>query len=237
MKIAIVDDNLGDIEAIEANLEEYSNAYHIEFQIFKFFSAEQFLQTIESTLYDIVFFDIYMEELTGIEAAKVFRKHDNNCKIIFITSSMEFLRAGYSVNASHYLIKPFSVDDFLEAMENCMLTPKYEVANLKVTIDGIERSLDTRKIIYTDFYNRAVRIHLEDEKLVVKANFAEISNILLTDKRFLAIIKGIVLNMDYISQHENDIFIMRNGDKLPINIRNKKKVISDYMNYMFEKRR
>lgn len=111
MKIAIVDDSSLDRDFLKNGLEiifEERNIENIEIQ--EFSSGEELLNYLRenpSDFFHIIFMDIYMEDLTGVETAKAIRKTDEQVKIVFITTSNEFASESYEVRAEDYLIKPF----------------------------------------------------------------------------------------------------------------------------------
>lgn len=111
MKIAIVDDSSLDRDFLKNGLEiifEERNIENLEIQ--EFSSGEELLNYLRenpSDFFHIIFMDIYMEDLTGVETAKAIRKTDEQVKIVFITTSNEFASESYEVRAEDYLIKPF----------------------------------------------------------------------------------------------------------------------------------
>ncbi len=76
----------------------------------RFSSGEDFLGAFTPGKYDLIFLDIYMDGITGMETAKRIRQTDHDCRIIFITISPEFAVESYNVNASFYLLKPIGKD-------------------------------------------------------------------------------------------------------------------------------
>ena len=125
---------------------------------------------------------------------------------------------GYSLSASYYLLKPLSLHqaDFEEAMELCQLKPPYEVMTLSVMADRQKLELPTEKILYIDYQNRMTRIHTAERVIPVSGGFQEVTAALQKDKRFLPCYRGILINMDYISQVDSQTFRLINGEELPI---------------------
>lgn len=82
-----------------------------------FASASQAIKTIISDEIDIVFLDIQMAELNGIEFAKVVPP---SCRIIFITAFEKYALEGFRANALDYLVKPVSYNEFLSAANKAL---------------------------------------------------------------------------------------------------------------------
>lgn len=235
MKIAIIDDIQTDQDFLINKIDNYFTKNKITYHISSYKNAETFLDNFEPSYFDIIFMDIYMDEINGMEAAKHVYRLDKKCKIIFLTTSKEFAIESYSVHAIYYLIKPINDNDFIQAMEFCQLQPRYDVPFLKVTAARIEIKLNTNDILYIDIANRITRIHLINEVINVSGSFKEITEPLLKDSRFINCIRGIIVNMEHINRHTDSFFILDNNDKIPINIRNKKRVEQMYRNYIFER--
>ncbi len=234
MNIAIVEDLLEDRLWLSRKIKSYMNQRHLDYTLHEFIRAEDFVASLPSTSYSIVFMDIYFEGMTGMDAAIQLRQVDRDCKLVFLTCTQDYALQGYSVNASHYLIKPVEAEKFKEAMDNCQISPQYEVPYLDLTANGGPRNLDTGRILYIHLQGRTVHIHTQQQTFTVNSAFSRITEPLLADKRFLLCIQGIMVNMDYISGHEDSVFILKNGERVPFNLRNRKRILQQYRNYVFE---
>ncbi len=234
MNIAIVEDLAQDRERISSCLSLYMAKLGLTYQLYTYENAEEFVEALNTLTFRIVFMDIYLQGMTGMEAAVCLRRRNRDCKLIFLTISTEHCLEGFRVNACHYLIKPFADHDFTEAMGRCNLQPTYDVPYLDVICDGKKLKLNTESIIYMQVQKRNVLIQTMNQALIVNGPFQALTKLLLNDRRFLLCIQGILVNMDHISSQEETVFIVKNGDILPINIRNKRQIIQSYRDYIFD---
>ena len=234
MNIAIVEDLAQDRERVISCLNRYMEELGLTYHLYTYESAEEFVEALNTLTFQIVFMDIYLQGMTGMEAAVCLRRRNRDCKLIFLTISTEHCLEGFQVNACHYLIKPFLDHDFTAAMERCHLQPVYDVPYLDVVCDGRELKLNTEAIIYIQVQKRNVLIQTLNQTLMVNGPFHTLTKPLLNDRRFLLCIQGVLVNMDYISNQEETVFIVKNGDRLPINIRNKRQILQTYRNYIFD---
>ena len=85
--------------------------------ITEFHNGEDFLQHWSADTFDLIVLDIYMEQLTGIEIARVIRETDPNVCLVFATTSNEFASESYEVNACYYLCKPFLKQQVLAMLD------------------------------------------------------------------------------------------------------------------------
>lgn len=218
MQIAIVDDRAEDREELSACLENYMKKHQLDYTLTEFEDGENFLKAAAQVNFQLVFMDIYMENMDGMEAARRLRQKNRLCKIVFLTITEDYARMGYSLSASYYLLKPLSLHqaDFEEAMELCQLKPPYEVMTLSVMAGRQKLELPTEKILYIDYQNRMTRIHTAERVIPVSGGFQEVTAALQKDKRFLPCYRGILINMDYISHVDSQAFRLINGEELPI---------------------
>lgn len=234
LKIATVDD-LPSVRAYLADkLALYLGSRGLKYTLFPFKSGEAFIAALDKEQFDIVFMDIYMEGMTGIEAAGKLRERDMDCRLVFLTTSKDFLQQGYAFNPCHYLLKPASGADFDQAMENCRIPRQVEVPFLSVVSNGLALQIDTAKLLYVDICGRNTTLHLTDRTLAVAGSMIKVTEPLLADRRFLICIQGVLVNMDYIAAVEESVFVLHNSHRLQIALRNKNSIIKQYRAYQFE---
>jgi DNA-binding LytR/AlgR family response regulator len=242
MEIAIVDD-LRDERTIIHGIaykyfEDRKELYDISPNFVEFENGETFLENYTPGKYAIVFLDIYMDEITGIDVAKRIAALDRNCSIIFLTTSDEHQLEGYSVHAVGYIMKP--IMDHLPALYTAMdyASSRLEMdkAGTTVVTDCGELHLYYRNILYIDCIERTVYIHLADKVLKVLGKYGDYQNSFLSDSRFLECYRNVIVNMDYIDTPADYDFILKSGEKLPISRRKKAAVMGSYMMYFIKKR-
>lgn len=235
MNIAIVDDRTTDREEVSACLKEYMDRHHLSYTLFLYESGEEFLRDFVPGHFQIVFMDIYMDGMDGIETAKKMRQTDRRCKLIFLTVTEDFARAGYSVSAIYYLVKPVNthMDEFCEAMNLCQSKPVFEVPALTIQFGGRTMQLPTEDILYIDFQSRCTRIHTASHVIPVDGGFLEVTSDLEKDRRFLQCFRSIVVNMDYIKDTKGSAFLLNNGEEIPMTIRNTKQLQNTWKEYVF----
>ena len=122
LRIAICDDDRDDLERIKTSISNYHNEKSIDINIYSFLSAEELLK--KNDKYDIIFLDIEMEKINGIEAAQRIRELNMLVPIVYITSYSRYWRSAYKVHAFDFISKPFVnndiyavLDDFIESVK------------------------------------------------------------------------------------------------------------------------
>ena len=237
IKIGIVDDLLSDRLLLINKIRSYMEVHGLIYHCYEYESAEDFLKNYRSMDFDIVFMDIYMKELSGIDAAAELRSYDRDCKLVFLTTSQEHIWQAVSFGICHYITKPIDDDNFQLAMKNSCVIPDHDVPVLSVISSGQSLHLDTSKILYIDRVGRSVMVHMTQKNLLVNGSFSNVTNPLIKDKRFLLCIQSTLINMDRVEEQSGGFFIMQNGDSVPINIRNKKTIQETFQNYLMRRMR
>jgi len=132
MNIAVVDDLAVGRETLVNYLNEYFSERNMNVTISDFSDAESFVTQFENNKYNMIFFDIYMPGMSGIEAASTVRKTDSSVEIIFLSTSNNFACESYSVNAFCYLVKPITKDAVESLMQRYF--EKYEEPSKSLSV-------------------------------------------------------------------------------------------------------
>ena len=181
-RIAVVDDLERDRAWLAEKLADYMARERLEYELTAFASGEAFSAALEQgQRFNLVFMDIYMDGITGIEAAQALRARDMDCKLVFLTTSEDFMRQGFSLNSAHYLIKPVKDEDFAQAMANCRLGRALQVPTLAVTVEGRTLEVDTRQIRYLEVQQRSVVLSLKMAEAAAAASITGEHPVLLLD--------------------------------------------------------
>ena len=111
MNIAVCDDERVEITKIQNAIAETQGDYRVD----TFRSCKMLLEAVaQGEKYDIAFFDIYMNDENGMDAAKELLTLSSDTAIVFITSSTEHAVEAFSIQALHYIVKPIQSDDIIE---------------------------------------------------------------------------------------------------------------------------
>lgn len=184
----------------------------------KYSSAVHAMQEIPEKQIDLLFLDIQMPELSGLEFSKMV---ENHTRIIFTTAFEQYAIEGYKVNALDYLLKPISYLDFLQAANKAMQwfeirqQPKEEIESIFVKSEYKLVQIELEKILYIEGLKDYVKIYLEDaprpilslmsmkamEDLLPESRFIRVHRSYIVQKKKIKIIdRGrIVFGKTYIS--------------------------------------
>ena len=125
IRIAIVEDEEQASRTLTSVLKLYAKKENLVFSIALYKNAESFLVET-SKAFDIVFFDIELPGISGMDAAFKLRESDSSIIIIFVTNMAQYAVRGYEVDALYYIIKPFTYQKVEYKLKKAMAILKAE---------------------------------------------------------------------------------------------------------------
>ncbi|MBO7364860.1 MAG: response regulator transcription factor [Lachnospiraceae bacterium] len=111
IKIAIVDDEQDQSVHMQELVNRYASEHGVEFDVSVFDNPLTFLDSYNPS-FDIIFMDVKMPEMNGIDAARALRRKDSRVLLYFITTARQYALKGYEVEALDYIIKPLDYKEF-----------------------------------------------------------------------------------------------------------------------------
>lgn len=233
MNIAIVDDHEDDRKLLQELLIRFFDLTGISITIYPFASGELFLADISRYSFDLVFLDIFMDKITGMDAAHGLLDAGCSCTIIFLTSSREYALEGYEVGAFRYLLKPLTYDKLEDTLNPFLRKFRQETRKLPLMVDRTPLYIPYSDLYFLSSVMRTTEVHLQKKVLRQSSaiNFQKTIAPLLSDSRFFLCSKGVIVNLQYVSELEKDHFILDNGEEVPISRRNlsqAKKIFLDF---------
>jgi DNA-binding LytR/AlgR family response regulator len=228
LRVALCEDTAFDAELLSTLIEMSNSNYQLE----TFSSGEALLEDFEKDKYDLIFLDVYMAELTGVQTAEQIREIDTQVVIVFTTTSDDFTREGYRLNAYKYLLKPVVREDVDDALELATLKrDKAQGATLAIVTDNTPVVIPLSDIIFIESSNRRSLIYTPTESYATTMTIDDLEK-LLPYPRFLRSHRSYIVNLDHVDDIEDD-FIMDNGAVTYIAVKNHRKIKRIYDDYIF----
>ncbi|OKZ22312.1 MAG: DNA-binding response regulator [Bacteroides finegoldii] len=184
LRCAIVDD-----EPLALGLlESYANKTPFLQLVGKYSSAVQAMKELPGEEVDLLFLDIQMPELNGLEFSKMV---DSRTRIVFTTAFGQYAIDGYRVNALYYLLKPISYVDFLQEPE--------EIDSIFVKSDYKLVQVELKKIMYIEGLKDYIKIYTEDApKPILSLMSMKAMEELLPSSRFIRVHRSFIVQKDKI---------------------------------------
>lgn len=232
MKIAVCDDRLEDRQLIEDHLRAYMAKTGVMFELSFYESGESLLHGLKKTSYKLIFLDIYMLELTGLDTAREIRKFDKDVQIIFITTSVDHAVSSYDVRALYYIIKPVSYSKLEKVLNLCQLEKVKESQEIEVLTGKNLSPVKLKEIVYVEMFKKILTIHTTYGTIESKTTLEKFE-LLLGGAPFLKCHRSVIVNMDYIEDVEDDAFILGSDESIPISRPAKALALKTYNEYVF----
>ncbi|MBR0280823.1 MAG: response regulator transcription factor [Oscillibacter sp.] len=235
MNIAMVDDNQADLDKMKDALTEYAAANGTEIAFHPFLSGETLLTDYRPFLYAVVFLDIFMDGMTGIEVAEKIRATDDNALLVFLTDSDECQADAIHWNAYDYILKSDWPDALWKVMNRIFrIQSQREESRFSFSSDRKDVALLYGEILFL----RADRNYLivRDKggtEYRARMTFSSVAEKLLRDARFLEIARGVIVNLEYVTAFTETVCVLKDGSSLSVSIRNAKRLTQIWRNYLF----
>lgn len=216
MKIAVVDDEESIRTYVKENILKYSHEKCLSIECDVYSNGSDFLSAVEQKSYDIIFLDIFMKYLNGIKTAEILRKTNVRALLIFLTQSSEHRADAFSVHAFDYLEKPLCNKELERVLNDAL-----EMHMQKCPYIDLPVGRQTMSFLYSDIlYITADSNYLvvyTDKEYRCRMSFGNLEAVLTCDSRFLTINRGVLVNLDHVTQMENLSCRLNNGPSFPIN--------------------
>ena len=216
MQIAICDDEVSMVQILEEKIKKLLPDAVID----KYLSGDELIASGSKP--DILFLDIQMPGMDGMETAKVLRQDNENMILIFVTAAEEYVFQAFDVGAFHYLVKPFSDEKLKEvvtkAVHNIKRSSRLEKDEKYIMVQtaGSHIKIFLRDIVYAEVYNRKVIIHTRSTDIEYYGKLQELSDMAGTD--FFRTHRAYLVHFKYVEKYDatNAIaqMLVANGHKL-----------------------
>lgn len=250
MNIAICDDE----KNIRIYIKKLVEMQEADCRIMEFSSGRELLQFWNQDCreeIDILFMDISMGEIDGMEAAEQIRnrKEEGNEAawgslplLIFVTGYPEYMSRAFSVNAFRYLVKPIDSKEFEEVFARAVRECRYlkqrkhtAPENILLRNGNVTRSVSQDDIYYIESSNRKIIVYGRDEKIECYGKIGELEKEL--KKGFFRIHRGYLVNMKYVESYNRTEVRIKNSSSLLISKYKYQDFVQAYLTYLSEDNR
>lgn len=218
LKIGVCDDDGSYLISMKKNIDRWAVGKGINIELYLFSCGEQLLGHIKTYgRYDLIFLDIEMKGIDGLQIAKKIRDKDRFTTLIFMSQYDTFFRNGYEVHPFYFFSKPIKERHFEEVLERYLVTYQEMSENITFKKKKVSYSVSLSEIIYFTSDKRLIYIVCREDVYSFYGKLDQVQIMLNQKKqRFLRIHKSYLINMRYISQYHYKNVVLCNGVDLPI---------------------
>ena len=210
----VIDDESHTSKLIESHIEKTPSLSLVK----TFRSPIEALSFLQREYIDLIFLDIQMPELTGIEFLKIL---GGKAKVIITSAYAEYAIEGYEHDVIDYLLKPISFDRFFKAAQKAINTTLPSAPNstiegnsdfilVKTETKGKMVKIDTKDIYYIEGLKNYVSIYTLNDRIIALLNIKDLEQNLPT-AHFLRVHKSYIVNIDKISAIESNQIVLKDS--------------------------
>lgn len=234
LTIALVDDNTQTLQLVSNAVKTVFASLSVDAEIEGFSNPKAFLEEIKEREYDLLFLDIEMPDIDGIELAKMIRERYLSTTIIFLSNREDRVFETFEVAPFGFIRKSRFLEDINEII-NLYVKRKYNPTEEKTFVIKGSRetiSLPIKNIVYIENKDHFQYFHTSDsdEVFVARQTMKAITDE-LSSFGFIEPCKGYLVNYRYISAIRNDDIVLTTKKILPLSRRKSSQFTEEYMNY------
>ncbi|WP_018142893.1 LytR/AlgR family response regulator transcription factor [Alloscardovia criceti] len=197
-KIAIVDDDSAARERLRAFVQRYAHENAETWEIQDFSSAEEILHHYKAE-FDIIFLDIEMLKIDGIQAARIIRETDPSTVLIFVTNMAQLAIKGYEVEALDFIVKPIDYGSFAMVMRRARARmERRKQTSLSLSIRGAAHIIALDRIDYVEVRDHYITYHTQDGDFTVKGSLSQAEKA-LSEGNFMKCNRWYLVNIDHVT--------------------------------------
>lgn len=243
-KLAIIEDEQVAMNNILDFLKQYENDKNAEFAYFTYPNAFQFLNEFKAGEYHIVFMDINMPGINGMEAAKEMRESDHDVCLIFVTDLAQYAIKGYEVEAYDFIVKPINYDHL--SLKLNKILPLIEKKCNELSGGGGQKQIYIPKgnnsnglillpnnVKFIEVAGHNTVVHLTDENIKINISLNKLEKLL--PECFFRCNHCYIVNMRYVTRITRYECELGTGEKLSVSRPRKKEFREALMKYLGDK--
>lgn len=207
LKIIIVEDELNIAEQFKSFIEKYAKGNQLETTITLYQNPEIFLKEYQNEA-DLIFMDINMPQMNGMNVAKKLRKLDAKVNLVFVTYLAKYAINGYEVHALDFILKPVNYENFSMKMDRILsLIEKESDKKIMVkTSEGLV-ALYVKEIRYVEIADHYLYFHMREVVVKSRGTLKEVQEI-LAGEPFEVCNKCYLVNLERVeSIVENSVIV------------------------------
>ncbi len=232
LHIAICDDEKYMSDKIKRMVSDFFCRKNIDIAISQFSSGKELLKY--DGIIDILFLDIQMKDMDGMETARKLRSRKFKGALIFITVLKEMVFQSFEVQAYDYLVKPIESSHFEKTMERLLASMRNAGETSLLVQKGHESSIILfEEIVFCEIIDRKVYLHLASSEII--DFYDRIENLeTKLDSRFFRCHRSFLINLQYLRSYKNGTAYMENGREIPVSRLRSKEFSNVILQYMKE---
>lgn len=210
-KTAVCDDD----RAFCRKMTEYIKNYLLEVEVREFNSGEALLKQQEK--FDLIFLDVDMKGINGIETARRLRKKDKKVKIVYVTAYPDFVNYAFSVHAFGYLVKPITEEEIRNQLREAMdyQACEEQIQTIRLETEAGMEELAVKDIFYFEYMDRKIRAKTKKGQFTIRGSITRLGG-KMEEYGFAMPHKSFSVNLYHVKAIRGYDIYMMDGSVLPL---------------------
>lgn len=213
IRIAVCDDLKEDRDILIKILSEYLDQNNLYAEVDEFVSGEVFLAS-DISRYRLVFLDIFMDKLNGMETAKKLIRENHKVQIVFASTSIDFAAEAFTIEALHYIVKPIKEKQVYGVLDK-FFDSFYSMRTIEVKVGRMEESIYISDILYIEAKGKKTIIHMKNGTLEASQSLSEMAQI-VPQGDFCMPIRWALVSMREITSMPSSVLKLSDQTEIPI---------------------
>lgn len=227
MKVAIIEDNQEALNQYLEYINRYQKEEKVKIELFTYENGADLLKDYNKDFH-VIFLDIGLPIMNGLEVANKIREVDESVLIVFVTNLPQYAIEGYKVNALDFLLKPVTYSDFQIEMKKIERNLKLKKKNyLVLNLKGIVHKIPFTSIIYVEIIHHDIVIHTDSNDYKFRGSLKSIEEN-LDMQLFSRCNNCYLVNLNYVESIDKNIVILTNNKELLISRNRRKPFLDDF---------
>ncbi len=227
MKVAIIEDNQEALDYYLEYINRYQKEEKVKIELFTYQNGADLLKDYNKDFH-VIFLDIGLPIMNGLEVANKIREVDESVLIVFVTNLPQYAIEGYKVNALDFLLKPVTYSDFQIEMKKIERNLKLKKKNyLVLNLKGIVHKIPFSSIIYVEIIHHDIVIHTDSNDYKFRGSLKSIEEN-LDQQLFSRCNNCYLVNLNYVESIDKNMVILTNNKELLISRNRRKPFLDDF---------
>lgn len=231
VSIAIIEDNDRDAKALEDCLARFQNE---EGQTFKVTRFRDGMELIDGKRFDfdILYMDIEMPLLGGMETAESLRNAGCRATLVFVTNMAQYAIHGYRVEAADFVLKPIRYASFATMLKKLLSRmPKEEGSEIALFSNKGVKKVSLNTVRYIESEGHKLTFHTETDVIEDWGSMKKVLAALPAD-RFVRCNNSYIIHLGYVKEIKVQSVLLDNGDELIVSRNRRKELLDAYRDYL-----
>lgn len=235
MRLCLVDDDSTQLNFLKSIIDKWSSLNNVSVEVSFYHSAEEMLFENDKLYpFDMIFLDIQMDKMNGIELAKRIREKDRKVIIVFVSGIADYVFEGYIVQAIRYILKPVEEKNIFDLLDFVIKNQNKEDKYIIINSSGEKKKILHDEIIFIESLGHYVVFHLEKETIDCKYNISSML-VELNNTDFVKTHRSYIVNLNHIDKINKDSCLMSNQIEVPLSRSAYRNVNEKFIEYYREK--